>query len=64
MSTERRLQSLESKVDGGHQPVVVEVDRTIGYEDYAEAQRRSGTYLDHRGRPMIRIVMCGLDGDL
>ncbi len=43
---------------------LVEVDRTICYEDYAEAARRSGTYLDHRGRPVIFMVMCGCDGDL
>ena len=64
MNTERRLRSLEEHAEGGYQPVVVVIDRTIGHEDYQEAARRSGTFLDERGRPVIKIVMCGRDGDL
>jgi hypothetical protein len=31
---------------------------------YAEAARRSGTFLDNRGRPVVKIVLCGADADL
>jgi hypothetical protein len=63
--TAQRVQRVEDKLGANdYQPLAVEVDRTIGYEDYAEAQRRSGTFLDSLGRPVIKIVLCGADADL
>ena len=53
---EKRLASLEGKVEGG--PIVVEIDPSI---DYVEAQRRSGPFVDAAGRRRIRIVMGGDD---
>jgi hypothetical protein len=49
--SEQRVQRVDDKLGANdYQPLVVEVDRTIGYEDYAEAQRRSSTFLASRGR--------------
>jgi hypothetical protein len=55
--TEQRVQRLEDKLRADdYQPLVVEVDPTIGDEDYVEARRPSGTFLDSRGRPVIKLV--------
>jgi len=63
--TEQRVQRREDKLGADdYQPVVVEVDRTFGHEDYPEAARRSGVISDERGRPIIKLVYCGADGDL
>jgi hypothetical protein len=63
--SEQRVQRVEDKLGADdYQPLVLEVDRTIEHEDYAEAQRRSGTSLDSPGRPVVKIVLCGADADL